>query len=717
MISKFKNSDLYPILEAYRMIYENAEGKNINKAEKFIKQNHPEIIGTRLQNGTTMTPRIFTQEIRNLMPNVRGADCKFLLGVSRIYFEDLAKDQAGFQQKSAQLNKILKLATSDAHVNEYDNNLNGLSLDELNSRFGSAVQQNLQNDMDAIASSEYTRNEEYDIVPIPDYETAMRYGQYTSWCVTHYENMYDNYTNGGMGLFYFCLRKGFEQTPMVRGEGCPMDDYGKSMIAISVNDDGSLNTCTCRWNHDNGGNDSMMNTKEISDFFGVNFYETFKPRDPTETFRKYKEKAVEDDFAERMGWYCVESDEVSYAYDYVMLTNNGNGNGAPRLLKYRKVFRGTSSSYPDVVCVASDRFYWYDARSLNRIDPPDMINGNLECQHWSQLTSLHGCPRSIGDGILDCEGCNNLESVDGIPQELGDLNFLECEKLKPDSLAQLADKPVLVKRLLFGDKSAMNNSEFSMDANGTATALVDFDDIEKVYESGRNDLSWDFIEKLLKGEDFDLFYSDYTPKISEMDSGDFDDIMSRNGIDITWKDISELYSYGEAEDGKFTEDQSDEIIELIDEDFYDGRSIGSFYSDCEMSGTSNNAYNTVKSELFPELYIDEDYGVQDGKVKVVLPRNVIAECFKHFSFDEDWNIFEMLRRDDDYEDTVDFISISEPYGGFSEFDDEEWRRGVDSFAEKIVEIMGRTPKVKDLKGQMFFDFDKDYLDNPRNKPR
>jgi hypothetical protein len=73
--------------------------------------------------------------------------------------------------------------------------------------------------------------------------------------------MYQSYTKNGLGRFYFCLKPRFEKVERIEGEDCPMDDYGKSMIAISVNDDGSLNTCTCRWNHDNGGNDNMMDTK------------------------------------------------------------------------------------------------------------------------------------------------------------------------------------------------------------------------------------------------------------------------------------------------------------------------------------------------------------------------------------------------------------------------------------------------------------------------
>jgi len=98
--------------------------------------------------------------------------------------------------------------------------------------------------------------------------------------------MYSSYTKNGLGRFYFCLKPGFEKIKAVKGEGCPMDEYGKSMIAISVNDDGSLNTCTCRWNHDNGGSDNMMDTKQISEFFGVNFYKTFVPYSADQLLKK-----------------------------------------------------------------------------------------------------------------------------------------------------------------------------------------------------------------------------------------------------------------------------------------------------------------------------------------------------------------------------------------------------------------------------------------------
>ena len=105
------------------------------------------------------------------------------------------------------LNKTLKYVASDTHVNEYDNNLNGLSINDLVQRFAGVQQQDAESSRAESYSKQYTRNSDYTIVRIPDAETAAEYGDYTSWCVTHDEDMYVSYTNNGTGLFYFCLKE------------------------------------------------------------------------------------------------------------------------------------------------------------------------------------------------------------------------------------------------------------------------------------------------------------------------------------------------------------------------------------------------------------------------------------------------------------------------------------------------------------------------------
>ena len=48
--------------------------------------------------------------------------------------------------------------------------------------------------------------------------------------------MYDSYTCNGINQIYFCLRNGFENVKPIVGKGCPLDEYGLSMISVIVNE-------------------------------------------------------------------------------------------------------------------------------------------------------------------------------------------------------------------------------------------------------------------------------------------------------------------------------------------------------------------------------------------------------------------------------------------------------------------------------------------------
>ena len=123
------------------------------------------------------------------------------------------------------------------------------------------------------------------------------------------------------------------------------------MIAISVNDDGSLNTATCRWNHDNGGNDHVFkDAREVSEFFGVNFFETFKPRSVDELLAKFKKNAIPSRIADRLGG--VETKKGLH------VVKNG------RIQTWTNVYDGYEGK-----CYAYDRFFWFDADG-NEIDVP-----------------------------------------------------------------------------------------------------------------------------------------------------------------------------------------------------------------------------------------------------------------------------------------------------------------------------------------------------------
>ena len=247
-------------------ISESQESKSIAAAKKLVMQ--------RLNYDEQEADEFVRIKLRNDLPVLRTPQGgKFILGVTRMFCDSELRTANDI----GRLNSTLKLIASDAHINEYDRNLNNLSCQELIQRFAKAMSDNLEAEKDEINQMVFDTPSDYEIVRIDSFEQAQEYGSYVSWCVTHDNRMFDSYTSDGINQFYFCLKNGFENVAAQPSNGCPLDEYGLSMIAVSVDENGRLNTCTCRWNHDNDGNDSIMNTKEVSQVIGMNFFDVFKP--------------------------------------------------------------------------------------------------------------------------------------------------------------------------------------------------------------------------------------------------------------------------------------------------------------------------------------------------------------------------------------------------------------------------------------------------------
>lgn len=180
------------------------------------------------------------------------------------------------------MNKYVGIIAPKANDLGLDQNANGMSMNDFFRQFQGEVTQSETDDREA--SAQYGNNNDgnnngYTIVPIPTFEEASEYSNYTDWCVTQGEEYFLKYTNDGSGIFYFLLKDGFENVPKEKGQNCPLDDYGLSMIAVSFRHDGSVNTVTCRWNHDNGGNDFIMTPEQVSKLIGADIYNIFNPDD------------------------------------------------------------------------------------------------------------------------------------------------------------------------------------------------------------------------------------------------------------------------------------------------------------------------------------------------------------------------------------------------------------------------------------------------------
>ena len=258
--------EIHRAIRKHQILTEGRQSKNRNAAKNYIMQ----------QLGYSESDAMqFIGQLKVKIPSVRLQQEKFLLGVARLFIDgDLSVNE---DFKCTNFNQTLKLIASDAHVNEYDNNLNGMSADELINRFADVRVGELSKRKELMGGKQYRKNNNYTIVPINSYEEATKYAKYNEWCVTYSEEMFDDKTCHGAGRFYFCLRNGFEKVPKKVGPNAPLDEYGLSMIAVSITMEGEPNSITCRWNHDNGGSDSVMDDEQLSELLGVNFYNVFKP--------------------------------------------------------------------------------------------------------------------------------------------------------------------------------------------------------------------------------------------------------------------------------------------------------------------------------------------------------------------------------------------------------------------------------------------------------
>lgn len=299
------NFELYlvgstPVMEAiragYNAIFEDVEGTSQHKTRKWLRkwlteqgiqpdnvavddQGHPSLTAERKREQTYL--EYFEHALRTKFFHNEKNNIKFEPGIARIAYGEL-----GFQgqERTVELSNLEELLgeISQAHASEYDANLNGMAYRELKGRFGQLVTANRCAERERLDQGTYNESR-YKIEWIPDHEAAKRFYQFTPaesrWCLTYIKDQWDGYTNNGINRVYFAYIPGFEHIPETRGDGSPLDEYGKSLISIIVGPEGNLLYCTSRWNHMNGGSDSVMNADELSNVLGGSMYRLCPPHD------------------------------------------------------------------------------------------------------------------------------------------------------------------------------------------------------------------------------------------------------------------------------------------------------------------------------------------------------------------------------------------------------------------------------------------------------
>lgn len=264
------------------IITENQESSSIRDAKMLVMR----------RNGCTKeeADEYVRIKIRRLFPILHyKKPAKFILGVTRMYLDG----QLDNKRTASKLYSTISYISTNEYYEQYDRNLNNMTAEEFINDFYPSIKNDLNTDRENIKRLRITnKSNDYDIVKIDSFEQAEKYGEYCEWCICEDEYYYDEVGQNGLWQLYFLLKKGFEN---IKGGNDYIDgfygvhddsmaanlfdEYGMSMIAIYVDEDGRLAICKNRYNDDKlFDNSCILTTRQISELIGEDFYKVFKPK-------------------------------------------------------------------------------------------------------------------------------------------------------------------------------------------------------------------------------------------------------------------------------------------------------------------------------------------------------------------------------------------------------------------------------------------------------
>ena len=384
---------------------------------------------------------------------------KFLYGVCRMYVDGELQNANDIST----MNSMLKIISVEPHLSEYDNNLNGLSKDEIFQRFLPIQKKETEEEINYVKRMKFTGGSDYEIIKINSYRSASKYKSYTSWCVTKSNKNFDSYSCDGMNQFYFCLRNGFKNVKK-DDKDAPLNDYGLSMISVCVDYNGMPLYITTRYNHDFDGenNENFCSPRQVSEVINMNFFEVFKPSEKGEKFNKYNiqeklKKGVDInslfdkvDKITKNFYFVQNGKQQSFIYNKKLILDWCDFGFDGKKIKFVeekndkpvidydgdvKLNGNNLSSLPIYFNRVSGDFICSFNKLTSLEDIPIEVGGSFDCS-FNKLTSLEGIPREVG-GSFDCSG-NELTSLKGAPREVG--GSFDCSGNKLTSLEGAPEK-------------------------------------------------------------------------------------------------------------------------------------------------------------------------------------------------------------------------------------------------------------------------------------
>lgn len=246
------------------ILNEDRNGRNLHKARRFARlyANAP----TESQQWECINA------IRKDIQFSRICDEKYMAGIIRLIYNDHIESREFWM-----INEILEAFNNNPKlISKFNSNFNDLPIQDILIAAKPTIELMKSQEQEQLSSISLIE-QNYKIIYIPDYETALKFSDYTEWCINSYSFDFDTYLGHGETL-YFCLKDGYENTPKCHGNNYPKDDYGLSMIAVAVSPMGKLIFSTSRWNETTIGG-KTFSVSELSQIVGRNFYQVFVPHD------------------------------------------------------------------------------------------------------------------------------------------------------------------------------------------------------------------------------------------------------------------------------------------------------------------------------------------------------------------------------------------------------------------------------------------------------
>ena len=207
-------------------------------------------------------------ELRNGVSSLKSNQAsKYVLGIIRMVIDSNNWDDAqdiladtGFLNQSIPYIVNLKIQNKpEVNFKEIDEGImRKWSFKEFKDWF-SPIQKDLEKN-DVYKQLEQPKSN-YDLVSINSYQqlnnlagasTGDGQNAGSAWCHSIGKTTYDAWVKKGANKFFVLVHKNYKNIKATKGENCPKDEYGLSLMALLVEvETGKLLNCTLRWNHVN----------------------------------------------------------------------------------------------------------------------------------------------------------------------------------------------------------------------------------------------------------------------------------------------------------------------------------------------------------------------------------------------------------------------------------------------------------------------------------